>query len=52
MHYKIEGLKFELDGVDKFLKEMGAEGIVAQPKLSITKDKLPEESMVVVLSKI
>ncbi|MBI2334874.1 MBL fold metallo-hydrolase, partial [Candidatus Daviesbacteria bacterium] len=26
MHYKIEGLKFELDGVDKFLKEMGAEG--------------------------
>ena len=51
MHYKIEGLKFELDPVDNFLKEMGAEGVVAQPKLSTTKDKLPEEPMVVVLSK-
>lgn len=51
MHYKIEGLKFELDNVDKFLKEMGAEGVLVQPKLSITKDKLPEESTVVVLSK-
>ncbi|MBI3103331.1 MBL fold metallo-hydrolase [Candidatus Daviesbacteria bacterium] len=51
MHYKIEGLKFELEGVEGFLKEMGAEGVVVQPKLSITKDKLPEEPMVVVLSK-
>ena len=51
MHYKIEGLKFELEGVDGFLKEMGAEATVPQPKLSITKDKLPEEPMVVVLSK-
>lgn len=51
MHYKIEGLKFELDGVEPFLKEMGVEGASSQPKLSITKDKLPEEPMVVVLSK-
>lgn len=51
MHYKMEGLKFELEGVEGFLKEMGAEGAVAQPKLSITKDKLPEEPQVVVLSK-
>lgn len=51
MHYKIEGLKFELDGVEKFLKEMGAEGVIAQPKLSITKEKLPEEPQVVVLAK-
>ena len=51
IHYKIEGLKFDLDPVDNFLKEMGAEGVVAQPKLSITKDKLPEEPMVVLLSK-
>lgn len=50
MHYKIEGLKFELEGVEKFLKEMGVENVVAQPKLLITKDKLPEEPMVVVLS--
>ena len=51
MHYKIEDLKFELEGVEGFLKEMGAEGVVALPKLSVTKDKLPEEPQVVLLSK-
>lgn len=51
MHYKIEGLKFELEEAGVFLKEMGAEGAVPQPKLSITKERLPEESTVVVLSK-
>lgn len=51
MHFKIEGLKFELEGVDKFLKEMGAEGVVEQPKLSITKEKLPEETQVTLLAK-
>lgn len=51
MHYKIEGLKFELEGVEAFLKEMGAEGVVAQPKLSITKEKLPEEPQVILLAK-
>lgn len=51
MHYFIEGLKFQLESVDKFLKEMGAEGMVPQPKLSVTKDKLPEEPTVVLLSK-
>lgn len=49
MHYKLEGLKFELEPVDNFLKEMGAEGVTPQPKLSVTKEKLPEEPMVVVL---
>lgn len=51
MHYFIEGLKFELDGVDKFLKEMGAEGLIAQPKLSVTKERLPEEPVVILLAK-
>ena len=32
-----------------FLKEMGKEDVVAQPKLSITKDKLPEQMQVVIL---
>lgn len=50
MHYKVEGLKFELSGVEGFLKEMGAEGVIAQPKLSISREKLPEEPMVVVLN--
>lgn len=51
MHFKTEGLKFELSGIEGFLKEMGTEGVVHQPKLSITKDKLPEEPQVVVLTK-
>ncbi len=51
MHYKIEGLKFELEGVEGFLKEMGADSVTAQPKLSITRERLPEEPEVVVLTK-
>lgn len=51
MHYKIEDLKFELEGCEGFLKEMGAEAVVPVPKLSITKDKLPEEPIVIVLAK-
>ncbi|MBI2595152.1 MBL fold metallo-hydrolase [Candidatus Daviesbacteria bacterium] len=50
MHYLIPGLKFELEGVEHFLKDMG-EGSEPLPKLSITKDKLPEEPKVVVLNK-
>ncbi|MDO8429522.1 MAG: MBL fold metallo-hydrolase [Candidatus Daviesbacteria bacterium] len=49
--YKLPELKAEIEGVEKFLKAMGAESIPAVPKLSITKDKLPEETQVVVLSK-
>lgn len=51
MHYKTEGLKFELEGVEGFLKEMGVENVTSQQKLSINKDKLPEEPQVVVLNK-
>lgn len=51
MHYFVEGLKFQLDPVENFLKAMGIENAEPQPKLSITKDKLPEETQVVVLSK-
>lgn len=51
MHYNIEGLKFDLEPVDNFLKEMSAESTTPIPKLTITKDKLPEEPQVIVLSK-
>lgn len=50
MHYGIPDLKFPLDPVDKFLKEMGAENTVPILKLSITKEKLPEEPQVILLS--
>jgi L-ascorbate metabolism protein UlaG (beta-lactamase superfamily) len=52
MHYKIEGLKFDLAPVEEFLKEMGAESVEPLPKLTITRDKLPDETQVVVLSKV
>lgn len=51
MHYKIPGLKFELEEAGPFLKEMGAENVVPVPKLTITKDKLPEETTVILLGK-
>lgn len=51
MHYKLPELKVEIEGVESFLKEMGAEAIAPVPKLTITKDKLPDETTVVLLSK-
>lgn len=51
MHYLVPGLKYELEPVDKFLKEMGKENTTPIPKLVITKDKLPEEAQVVVLER-
>ncbi len=53
MHYGRPELNQETFGtlapLAHFLKEMGKEGVSPQPKLSITKDKLPEELQVVVL---
>jgi L-ascorbate metabolism protein UlaG (beta-lactamase superfamily) len=52
MHYKRNGLSADfsaLEPVENFLKEMGAEGVQPQPKLVISKDKLPETTTVVVL---
>lgn len=37
------------ENLPKLLKELGAEGVSVSPKLSITKDRLPEEPIVVVL---
>lgn len=51
IHYFIDGLKFQLDTVEKFLKEMGVEEVTPLPKLSINKDKLPEEPQVILLAK-
>ncbi len=53
MHYNRPGLDQKifagLVGIDAFLKEMGKGEVAPQPKLSITKDKLPEEMQIVVL---
>lgn len=51
MHYFISGLKLEIDGVDKFLKEIGQEA-KPLPSLKIKKADLPqEERKVIVLEK-
>ncbi|MFH0936976.1 MAG: MBL fold metallo-hydrolase [Candidatus Daviesbacteria bacterium] len=51
MHYSLPGLKSELSRVETFLKEMGTENMEPVSKLSITRDKLPEETTVVLLGK-
>lgn len=51
MHYKIPGLKKDLEGVDKFLKVMGQESAEPQKKLKVVLKDLPrEETKIVVLS--
>lgn len=49
MHYKLPALKFELDPVEKFLKEIGKEGAKPTPKYTVTKEKLPQEPEIIVL---
>lgn len=48
MHYMIPGLKIDLDGVDKFIKELGVEP-TREEKLKISKKDLPSEDMELVL---
>ncbi|MEA1958855.1 MAG: MBL fold metallo-hydrolase [Chloroflexota bacterium] len=51
MHFHTETLGFELEPADKFLKEMGVKAdLVAEPRLSISKSSLAEETQVVVLN--
>jgi L-ascorbate metabolism protein UlaG (beta-lactamase superfamily) len=49
MHYKIPGLKVDVEPVDRFLKEMGAGKKEAVDKLTIKKKTLPEQTEVVVM---
>jgi hypothetical protein len=41
--------KWNLDSINKFIKEMGLEQVEAQPLLKVTRSSLPEETHVVVL---
>ncbi len=49
MHYQTEGLRFRLEPVDGFLREMGVEGAVPQASLRVTARTLPQETQVVIL---
>lgn len=48
MHYKTDGLKLDIDGVEKFVKELGIKP-TNEAKLKITKKDLPQEDMELVL---
>ena len=48
MHYKIPGLKVDIDGVEKFIKELGLKPR-NEEKLKITKKDLPQEDMELVV---
>jgi len=49
MHFKTETLSFMLEPLDRFLREMGTKEAEPQPRLSVTKASLPDETKVVVL---
>lgn len=49
MHYKIPGLKFDLETVDTFLHVHGKASVTPVNKYSITKEKLPDNEEIVVL---
>lgn len=50
MHYKIPGLKLELDTIERFLNEMGITDIAEEASLRITSSSLPEETETVLLT--
>ena len=49
MHYALPGLQFELDSLEKFLKEMGVESVESAPALKLRKSDLTGEETRVVL---
>jgi len=50
MHYRIDGLKPELDDVDRFLKEMGVSRPEEETMLRITRSSVSEETSVILLA--
>jgi L-ascorbate metabolism protein UlaG (beta-lactamase superfamily) len=51
MHYKTDGLAYDLDSVDKFIKEIGLTPSYEE-KLKISKKDLPQEDMELVILSI
>ena len=49
MHFQTKDFSGKLDGLDKFFKEMGTNGVEEQATLKVTKNSVPEETQVVVL---
>ncbi|MCP4416822.1 MAG: MBL fold metallo-hydrolase [Chloroflexi bacterium] len=50
MHYRLPGLKLELEGIDRFLKEMGVTEPTEETSLKVSPSSLPEETETVILT--
>ncbi len=50
MHYKLPGLSLDLDGVERFLKEMGVTEPKEESVLKVSATSLPEETEIVLLT--
>ncbi len=50
MHYKLPGLKLELEEVDRFLKEMGVTEPTEETSLKFSLSSLPEETETIILT--
>ena len=49
MHYYAEDSRTDLEGVDRFLKEIGVTEVQPQPRLTTTRSGLPSETQVILL---
>ncbi len=49
MHYKTQALNWELEPVERFLREIGVKEVSPQPKLSVTRSSLPASTQVILL---
>lgn len=49
MHYDVPGLKLKLEGVERFLNEMGVTEVEEDTRLRVSAGRLPEETEVVLL---
>jgi L-ascorbate metabolism protein UlaG (beta-lactamase superfamily) len=49
MHYQVPGINLNLEPLDRFCREMGVEEVRTQPKLTVTRSSLPDETTVTVL---
>lgn len=50
MHYRIPGLRLDLDGPERFLKEMGLTNVNEESMLKVAAGSLPEETQVIMLT--
>jgi L-ascorbate metabolism protein UlaG (beta-lactamase superfamily) len=50
MQYKTEAATGDLEPIEKFLREMGAEAKVPESRLSLTKSNVPSDTTIVLLN--